>query len=271
VTGRVVGLHRTPSRGAVPERLEVAEVRADWGIEGDRHARPGSSRQVVLTQSEVLDELRLAPGATREQLTISGAGTLAAGDVLTVGRTVRLELVRPRVPCRVMDGVRPGLMTELLGRGGWCARVRTGGTVRPGDEVDVDRHATGDPAWLHDYLDALATWEESTHAPMPPDDGWTTFRDRFAHLVAWDQRAAEQLGAATGSATAAPASAPAPVDIDAFNAAALARLPPTTDGLWILHDDATTAVLDAARADPDGAERWVRTLTAHYREHTPLR
>ncbi|HVF32953.1 MAG TPA: MOSC domain-containing protein [Acidimicrobiales bacterium] len=262
--GRLVGVHRTPSRRAPVERLDEASVRADWGVEGDRHARPGSSRQVVVTEAEVLSALRLAPGATREQLTVSGAGPLGAGDVVTVGRTVRLELVRPRVPCAVMDGIRPGLCEELRGRGGWCARVRTGGTIRPGDPVGVDHHATGDPAWLQRYLDALATWEDRTH-DGPPDDGWTTFRDRLAHLVAWDQRGAQRI---TALAAGAPQQHLGPTDIDAFNAAALDRLPPTTEQLWILHDDATTAVVDAARAAPEVAEPWVRSLTSHYREHS---
>jgi MOSC domain-containing protein YiiM len=153
--GRVVGLHRTPQTKLPPERIDEAVVVADFGIEGDRHARPGSSRQVVLTQREVLDELGLAAGATREQLTVSGLGaTLAAGDVLEIG-TVRLELVRPRVPCRVMDKVRPGLRAELEGRGGWCARVLAGGTLRCGDVVTVGSLA--DPPWLADYRLASAS------------------------------------------------------------------------------------------------------------------
>jgi MOSC domain-containing protein YiiM len=262
--GRVVGLHRIPSKGAVPERLAEAVVRTDWGVEGDRHARPGSSRQVVLVQSEVLDALRLGPGVTREQLTVSGLGSLAAGDVLVAGRAgaVRLELVRPRVPCRVMDRVRPGLMAELQGRGGWCARVLAGGTLRPGDVVTVERAATEDPPWLADYLAALAAWEAGSPSP-PAGDGWATFAERLAHLVAWDQRGAERIEALAGGASQQQWG---PTDIDAFNAAAVDRL--RGADLWVLHDDWSTAVVDAARRWPALAEPWVRSLTKHYREHT---
>ena len=270
-TGRVVGLHRTPVSKLPPERLEAAEVVADFGIEGDRHARPGSSRQVVLTQREVLDELRLAAGATREQLTVSGLGTLAAGDVLSLGPSVELELVRPRVPCRVMDGVRPGLRAELEGRGGWCARVLAGGTLRCGDLVTVAAGggATGgptgsDPPWLVEYRSALADWEATAMTAPPVGDGWSSFEDRLAHLVAWDERAAARI--AELAAGDGPAGAPAPTDIDAFNAAAVARL--AGADLWDLHDQWSTAVLDAGRRWPESAEAWVRTLAAHYREHT---
>jgi hypothetical protein len=255
-SGRVVGVHRVPARRQPVERLAEAVIRENWGVEGDRHARPASSRQVVLTQSEVLDELRLAPGATREQLTLSGMGTLAAGDVVEIG-TARLELVRPRVPCRVMDDIRPGLMDELAGRGGWCARVRAGGVVRAGDVVTLGR--LDDTPWLADYRRALGEWEASPAR----DDGWASFADRLAHLVAWDQRGAERISAlAAGSAH----QAWAPTDIDAFNAAAVERL--RGEDLWVLHDDWSTAVIEAARRWPDHAEAWVRSLTAHYREHT---
>ena len=256
--GRVTGLHRTPFRRAPAERLAQAELRADWGVVGDRHARPGSSRQVVLTQSEVLDDLRLSPGMTREQLTVSGAGALAAGDVVVLAGQARLELVRPRVPCRVMDGVRPGLCDELRGRGGWCARVLTGGAVRPGDEVTVERPAAeaADPPWLAAYLRALAEWEAG--CTQPPADGWATFDARLSHLIAWDERAVQQI--ALGGRTAVG------VDIDGFNAAAAERF--RGNDLWVLHDEWSTAVVDAARRRPDAAEPWVRTLTAHYREHT---
>jgi hypothetical protein len=266
--GRVVGVHRIPFKGAPPQRLAEAEVRADWGVVGDRHARPASSRQEVLVAGEVLDELRLSPGATREQLTVSGLGPLGAGDVVRVGADVRLELVRPRVPCRVMDGIRPGLMAELAGRGGWCARVLVGGRVRPGDDAEVvtasGRAGAGgrDPRWLADYLAALATWEASTPR-LDGLDGWSTFEDRLAHLVAWDRRGAERIAALAGGAASLDLG---PTDIDAFNAAAVAEL--RGADLWVLHDDWSTAVVDAARRWPDHAEAWVRSLTAHYREHT---
>lgn len=261
-TGRVVGLHRTPATKLPPERLDEAVVIADFGVQGDRHARPGSSRQVVLTQREVLDGLGLAAGVTREQLTVSGLGELAAGDVLSIGASVQLELVRPRVPCRVMDRVRPGLRAELEGRGGWCARVLAGGTLRCGDVVVVG--SVHDPAWLVDYRRASSEWEASAFTTGPGhDDGWASPDARLAHVIAWEERAAGRI--ASLAAGTGPSPEP-PTDIDAFNAAAVARL--AGADLWTLHDDASTAVLDAARRWPEHAEPWVRSLTNHYREHT---
>jgi MOSC domain-containing protein YiiM len=263
MTGHVVGLHRTPAAKLPPERVDVAVLRADWGVEGDRHARPGSSRQVVLTQREVLDELRLKAGTIREQLTLAGLGTLAAGDVVSIGSSVRLELTKPRVPCRLMDTIRPGLRSELVGRGGWCARVLDGGEIRCGDEVVVEATHSADPAWLVEFVAAMAAWEASPTLLTKSDDGWSSFDDRLAHLVAWDQHAAEQVAAraAGGDAAGAPET-----NIDAFNAAAVERLRGAK--LWDLQDQWSTALVDAARRWPDLAEPWVRTQTKHYRDHT---
>jgi hypothetical protein len=136
--------------------------------------------------------------------------------------------------------------------------VRAGGVVRAGDVVTLGR--LDDTSWLADYRRALGEWEAS---PVRDDDGWASFADRLAHLVAWDQRGAERISAlAAGSAH----QAWAPTDIDAFNAAAVERL--RGEDLWVLHDDWSTAVIEAARRWPDHAEAWVRSLTAHYREHT---
>jgi MOSC domain-containing protein YiiM len=254
--GRVVGLHRTPQTKLPPERVDVAVLRADWGVEGDRHARPGSSRQVVLTQREVLDELHLKAGTVREQLTIDGAGELRAGDVLRLGPSVRLQLTKPRVPCRLMDKIRPGLRAELEGRGGWCARVLDGGELRCGDEVSVEG-AGDDPRWLADYQAAMAEWEAS------PDTAAMVFEHQLAHLVAWDERAADRIAAVAAGAD--PTSF-GPTNLDAFNADAVARL--AGADLWDLQDTWSTAVVDAARRWPAVAEPWVRAQAQHYREHT---
>ena len=96
-------------------------------------------------------------------------------------------------------------------------------------------------------MQASAAWEASAFTTVTSvDDGWTTPEARLAHLVAWEERAAACIAerAAEGSDAAAP-----PVDIDAFNAAAVDRFAGTN--LWTAHDDASTAVLDAARRWPD--------------------
>jgi MOSC domain-containing protein YiiM len=231
--GAVVGLHRTRVRRGPVEPIPEAVLREDWGVDGDRHARPRSSRQVLIVEAEVLDAVGMPAGSTREQVTVSGfASTLQAGDVLLAGPSARLELVRPRVPCAVMDGVRPGLERELRGRGGWCARVLAGGRVRVGDPV-VRTDPVRDPPWIAEYLAAMAAWEASRPGTR-----------RVDAVSAEDERVAAELDPAAAEALRAGPRRPT----------------------WIRHDDWSTLVLDAARAAPAGvAEPLLRRLAAHYR------
>lgn len=217
--------------------------------------------------AEVLDDLGLPYGATREQLTIAGLPDLRRGDVLELG-DARIELVRLRVPCRIMEGVRIGLEHQLDGRGGWCGRVLVGGEIHVGNEVTVAGPASGsDPPWLDAYLQAIASWEASP--PPQAIDGEWSFPERLAHLIAWDERAATRITALAGGAAD---ESWGPADIDAFNAAAVDRLlveagERGTDHLWVVHDIWSTAVVDAARRHPRHAESWVQALTTHYQEH----
>ena len=135
--GRVVAIHlcRGP-REPMGAPASVAAI-AGRGLEGDRHARPGSSRQVLLLDAAVLAEEGLSPGVLRENLTIEGIGVdaLAPGTRLRVGADAVLSVHGPCEPCAFVEGVRPGLRAKLEGRRGTLATVEAGGTLRVGDAV----------------------------------------------------------------------------------------------------------------------------------------
>ena len=118
-------------------RSQVA-ARADLGLEGDAHSRPGSKRQVLLIESETLREFSVAPGALKENITTAGIplAALGAGSRLRVGEVV-LEITMACAPCAFVDSVQAGLRPRLQGRRGTLARVLEGGSVRVGDAVRV--------------------------------------------------------------------------------------------------------------------------------------
>lgn len=256
--GSVAGLHVTPTKRGPLERVDEVRILADRGVDGDHHQRPGSSRQVMLVESSVLDDLLLDPGSVREQICLSGL-ELAAGDLLTIGE-VTLEIVKPRIPCHVMDEVRPGLRAALEGRAGWCARAVSSGTVCVGDVVERGR--VDDPTWLHSYRGALAAYEASP--PQNDEGGWGT-EQRLAHLIAWNERCIARLDAL---ASGAPQEQFTPEQVDAFNGDAVRRHEHLSQSdLYRLHDVSATAVIDSARRHGDLARDWVTNLARHYREH----
>lgn len=139
MTPTVVALHlgiasRAPLRG-----VEEANALLEKGLDGDRHARANSRRQVLFIEQETLDEFGLRPGDVREQVTVRGIdlNALPFGTRVTIG-TARFEMAGPCAPCARMDELRSGLRAALRDRRGRFARVVAAGTFAVGDPLVVE-------------------------------------------------------------------------------------------------------------------------------------
>ena len=146
-TPEVVSIHRACARDAPAESLTSAEVRTEFGLEGDfRSQRPG--RHVTLIEEETLravgEQLGIAipSGASRRQIVVRGIALNATvGQTLRVGEVV-LAVTSRCDPCVKMEGkIGPGAREALANRGGVCARVLAGGLLCVGDAVVVERAA----------------------------------------------------------------------------------------------------------------------------------
>jgi MOSC domain-containing protein YiiM len=148
----------------------VASARAleNLGLEGDRHAKPDSKRQVLLIETETLERFGLRVGEVKENITTRGIalmnlpmGTrLRVGEVkenittrgitlmsLPVGTRLRvgdaiLEITGVCHPCERMEELRPGLRETLNGQRGMLARVAQSGTLHVGDAILVETPST---------------------------------------------------------------------------------------------------------------------------------
>ena len=137
------------------------------GVEGDAHCGTTvrhrfarrrdpelpNLRQVHLIPAELFDDLAptghvVRPGDLGENVTTVGVDLLAlpTGTELCLGAHARVRLTGLRTPCRLIDGFQPGLMKhmwteseggERVRRAGVMAVVVGGGTVAPGDPVEV--------------------------------------------------------------------------------------------------------------------------------------
>ena len=121
--------------------MESVRAVAGKGLEGDRHfheegAPPGQA--LTLVEAEVVEDVGLAPGDTRRQLTVRGVSLnglvgkrFRVGDVECLG----VELCEP---CSHLEKMtRPGIIKELVHRAGINADILVGGTIRVGDPVTV--------------------------------------------------------------------------------------------------------------------------------------
>jgi MOSC domain-containing protein YiiM len=110
----------------------------DLGVEGDSHARPRSSRQVLFMAEENCDAFGLAPGEVRENIVTRGIAlqALPAGTRVEIGEAV-LEITKDCEPCVFIERLRPGLRAQMERRRGMLARVLRSGEIRIGDAITV--------------------------------------------------------------------------------------------------------------------------------------
>ncbi|HMH92676.1 MAG TPA: MOSC domain-containing protein [Streptosporangiaceae bacterium] len=144
------------------------QLLAGLGVAGDAHlgvtvqhrsrvARDPSQpnlRQVHLIHAELHHDLRAAgfavtAGDMGENVTTRGIDLLAlpTGTRLRLGDCAVVEVTGLRNPCRQLNDFEPGLMKAVLGRdrdghlirkAGVMGIVLAAGTVRPGDQIDVE-------------------------------------------------------------------------------------------------------------------------------------
>jgi MOSC domain-containing protein YiiM len=135
---RVIALYIAEENQPGRTQIEAGSIVTDLGFDGDRKARPGSKRQVLIMPLEILEEFGLEAGAFKENITTRGLDvmSLTRGQRVRVGQAL-LEATVPCTPCDFIDSIRPGLQEESRGQRGMLFRVLEGGQVRVGDPVTV--------------------------------------------------------------------------------------------------------------------------------------
>ena len=128
-------------RARARELLAVEEVRvvAGQGLEGDRHFQPGGAKPgqaLTLVEAEAVDDVGLAPGETRRQVTVRGVRLNdLVGKRFRVGE-VECYGVELCEPCAHLESLtRPGIIRDLVHRAGINADILSDGVIRVGDTV----------------------------------------------------------------------------------------------------------------------------------------
>ena len=95
---------------------------------------------MLLVDKAILDEADLNPGQVKENITVTGLDLsgVKAGQVLSIGDSVTMEVVGDCEACGKMDAIRMGLKDSLDGKRGTLAKVLNGGAIKIGDSVNID-------------------------------------------------------------------------------------------------------------------------------------
>ena len=125
-----------PSETLAP--VESVTAVAGKGLVGDRHFtdNPGPGNALTLIEAEVLEDVGLTGAQSRRQVVVRG---VRLGDL--IGRRFRVggvECYGVEIcePCRhLQELTRPGIIKDLIHRGGLNADILSGGMITIGDEV----------------------------------------------------------------------------------------------------------------------------------------
>ena len=143
--GTVEALAVAPAAEAPMELIDSAQAQAGRGLEGDRYfthegtfSNPYSDgHDLTLIEGEVVDDLGLPPAEARRNVVTRGIDLNAL-----VGRRFRVgeaECVGRRLcePCAHLPRLtHPGILRDLVHRGGLRADVLDGGKIATGDRVE---------------------------------------------------------------------------------------------------------------------------------------
>lgn len=126
-----------PTEALAP--VDSVRAEAGNGLAGDRMYRAGGQRRggaLTLIEAEVLEEVGLTGPESRRQVVTRGVRLndlvgkrFRVGDVECLG----VELCEPCLHLQALT--RPGIISDLLHRGGLNADILTDGTIAVGDPV----------------------------------------------------------------------------------------------------------------------------------------
>ena len=134
-----------PARKQPMNIVNHVQAIAQLGLEGDRRCQgsPGSSRQVTMISVEYLDVIArllqrdtIDPALLRRNLVVSGINLTALRHQRFQIGDVVIEATAQCHPCsRMEQALGKHGVAAMLGHGGLCAKIITGGLLTVGDSV----------------------------------------------------------------------------------------------------------------------------------------
>ena len=140
--GTVIAVCISERKGTRKRDVSQAQLRAEWGIEGDAHAGPWH-RQVSLLAEESIQKMRdlglnVGPASFAENITTRGINLVAlpVGTRLRLGET-EVEITQIGKVCHERCAIYYQAGDCVMPREGIFVRVLKGGTVKTGDTIET--------------------------------------------------------------------------------------------------------------------------------------
>lgn len=146
MSGTIAAVCISKAKGTRKVPIQQAELKANWGIDGDAHAGRWH-RQISLLSVSSIDKMRkaskergieLAPGDFAENLTIANldVASLPVGTYLQAGETL-LEVTQIGKKCHHQCEIFQQVGECVMPKEGIFARVLAGGKIAVGDHIVI--------------------------------------------------------------------------------------------------------------------------------------
>lgn len=146
--GTVRSVCTSERKGVQKRPVDHVDVKEDWGIEGDAHAGRWH-RQVSLLGYESIEDFKargaeVQDGDFGENLIVEGFDLkhLPLGTQFTCGDGVVLELTQIGKECHTHCAIYYAMGECIMPHEGTFCRVLHGGTIRPGDSIEMTHAPT---------------------------------------------------------------------------------------------------------------------------------
>ena len=140
--GTIKAVCTSDVKGIQKSETDSVELRPDWGIEDDAHAG-NWHRQVSLLSYEKIEDFKargadVVNGSFGENIIVEGFDlkSLPIGTQFRSGDVV-LELTQIGKECHAHCAIYHKMGDCIMPREGVFCKVLEGGTIRPGDSIDI--------------------------------------------------------------------------------------------------------------------------------------
>ena len=141
---KLVSINTSKEKGEIKIPVEEARLVENYGLEGDVHAGSEVKQVSLLDTSEIRrmegrTGIKLSPGEFAENLTSEGLDleSLPVGTRLRVGDEVLLEVSQIGKTCHDDCVIKEKTGECIMPQKGLFFRVLEGGTIKPGDKIEL--------------------------------------------------------------------------------------------------------------------------------------
>jgi MOSC domain-containing protein YiiM len=141
---KVVSINISDKKGVRKKTVEKADIKENFGIQGDAHASGEWHRQISLLALESIKKMQamgltVNAGDFAENITTEGIDlpSLAIGTRIYIGKDVEVEVSQIGKECHTRCAIYYQAGDCVMPKEGIFVKVIKGGTVKKGDKIKV--------------------------------------------------------------------------------------------------------------------------------------